>query len=319
MAMSPDALLYLGLLASATAIGLSPYSALAAVGLAGYTGLFLPQWLAGLAAPPVWGILIGLAALDAILSHYRVPDLVWSAGHSLVKPLAALLFASAALAQTPREVQWAAAMASLVAASVVHTWILALRTAARTAGPVSWLPGFTAVRLLSAALLAVLALTAAPYAATLAAVILFAPLPWSRRLAGTAALAIRSLLSTFTHAGRPSVWESTDSLPPAVRRAVEDRLGSSLGTARITRVTLARLGPRWTYRRGRLVLPLEELPAFVWRQGPRLRAVLLARAGGQADHGVLIETLRVHGPQPYTICLGPEAPPGTAILAEIQR
>lgn len=317
--MSPDALFYLGLMATATAIGLSPYSALAAAGLAGYAGVFLPQWLAGLAAPPVWGILIGLAALDATLSHYRVPDLVWSAAHSLIKPLAALLFASAALAQAPREAQWAAAVGSLVTASLVHAWVLALRTAARTAGPVSWLPGFTASRLLFAALLASLALTAAPYAAALAAVIVFSPLPWSRRLVGTAAMAVRSLLSAITHAGRPSGWQSTDALPAAVRQAVEAQLGSSLGTARVTRATLARLGPHWIYRQGRLVLPLEASPAFVWRQGLRFRAVLLARAGGQADHGVLIETLRVGGPEPYALCLGPAAPPATAILAEIQR
>jgi Domain of unknown function (DUF4126) len=313
--------LLLGLLAGTVAIGLSPYAALTAIGLAGHVDLLLlPPTLAGLAAPAVWGTLAGMTLLDGVLSRYRLTDLVWNALHTIVRPLAAVLYASALMVNVPRSIQWAAALAALLAAFLVHLWILALRTRARTAGPISWLPGFTPLRLAAAAAIVSLSLAVPAYAAAIAAVLVLAPLPWWPSLWGAASLTLTSVLTALARPVRLHRWDSgPDRLPGPLRRAVEAELGNPLGPSRSARVTLARFGPRWPYRRGRLVLAHEKPAIFAHRSWGRARAIRLALGEGRPDHATLIETLEIGARSPYALCLGPDSPEGPAILAELER
>ncbi len=317
----PD--LLLSLLAGAVAIGLSPYAALTAIGLAGHVHLLLlPPTLAGLATPAVWGTLAGMTLLDGVLSRYRLTDLVWNALHTIVRPLAAVLYASALMvnAPVPRSIQWAAALAALLAAFLVHLWILALRTRARTAGPISWLPGFTPLRLAAAAAVVMLSLAVPVYAGAIAAVLVLAPLPWWPSLWGAASLTLTSVLTVLARPARLHRWDSSpDSLPGSLRRAVEAELGNPLGPSRSARVTLARFGPRWPYQRGRLVLAHEKPAIFAHRTWGRARAIRLGLGEGRPNHATLIETLEIEARSPYALCLGPGSPEGPAVLAELER
>ncbi len=310
----------LTLLAGAVAIGLSPYGALAAVGLAGYFEfLDLPPALAGLATPLLWSTLGALTIVDGLLSRYRLADIVWSAAHTIVRPLSAFLFASAALAAAPQSEQWFGSLAALLIALFVHISVLATRTSDRTAGPAAWLHGFTTMRLMSAAVIAVLAFTEPTFAASVAAVIFLAPLAWSARLWGATALALSSVIYALTRPDHLHEWRTgPERLPRRLQRLLEAEFGEYSGPVRHARVTLARFGPRWRYHRGRLFVMAEKPVLFVHRHGFRSRVTRLAASRGQADHRSLVETVEVEAPVSFALCLGPDAPPGPAILTELQ-
>ncbi len=320
--MSPDpTLLLLGTVAAAVAIALSPYAALAGVGLAGHLGLIhVVDPLVGLSSPAVWATLLVMTALDGMFSNYRLTDLIWNALHVIVKPLAAVLYASMATALTTAAQQWIAALLALLSALLTAVWVLAVRTGARTAGPISAMHGFTPLRLLAAACLAALTASAPAFAISIAAVVLMAPLPFAPSLWGAASMNLSSLLNLLRRPDRIPTWDTgADSLPRSLRIAVEGALGEALGPSRSARVTLGRIGPRWPYFRGRLVVAHEKPAVFVYRRGLRARAVKLGLGEGQPDHAPLIETLEIQASSPYALCLGPEAPRGPAILAEMER
>jgi hypothetical protein len=284
----------LTLLAGAVAIGLSPYSVLAALGLAGYLGfLDLPPALAGLATPLLWSTLCALTIVDGFLSRYRLADIVWNAAHTIVRPLSAFLFASAVLVPVPQGTQWLGSLAALLIALLVHISVFATRTCDRTAGPAAWLPGFTTVRLFSAAVIGTLALAEPTFAASIAAVILFAPLASSDRLWGATALALNSVVYALTRPDHLHEWRTgPEGLPRRLRRLLEAEFGEFTGPVRHARVTLARFGPSWRYRCGRLFVMAEKPALFVHRHRFRSRVTRL--------------------------CLGPDAPPGPAILTELR-
>lgn len=316
---TPD--LALSILAGAVAIGLSPYAALATLGLLSYFGtLTTPPELAGLAEPVLWGTLASLTVVDGILSRFRLTDLVWNVLHTIARPVAAFLFASAALAALPAGGQWLGSLAAFVVALLVHVSVLAVRTAARTAGPVSWLPGLTSVRLLGAAFLAGIAFTAPPFGASAAAVLLVAPLPWSPRLWGAATLALASVLYPLIRPGHSHEWTvGVDRLPRGWRRTARAALGPPSGPVRHARATLARLGPAWPYWRGRIILEADKPVLFLHSRGFEPRAIPLRASTGRADESAVIETLEVDDPPSFALCLGPDAPEGPAILTALKR
>ena len=320
--MSPDpTLLLLGIVASAAAIGLSPYAALAAVGLAGHLGLLqVPDTLVGLSSPAVWGTLLAMTVLDVVFSNYRLTDLVWNSFHIIVRPLAAVLYASAATALVTDAGQWIAALFALLSALLIAVWVLAVRTGARTAGPISRMSGFTPLRLLAAAAIAILAISAPAFAVAIAAVLLIAPIPHAPSLWGAALLNLSSVLTVLTRPDRFPTWDTgSERLPRSLRMAVEAEIGAALGPSRSARVTLARFGPRWPYFRGRLVVAHEKPAVFVYRRGFRVRAIRLGLGVGHPDHAPLIETVEIEAPAPYALCLAPGAPRGPAIMAEMER
>ncbi len=320
--MSPATVdLLLSLLAVAAAIGLSLYAAIALPGLASYLGLLeLPQPLAGLAAPYVWGTLLGLALLELLISRSRLTDLVWNALHTLARPLAATIFLAAALADGPYAAQWAAGLAGLGVALLAHMAVLAVHTAARTAGPRPAAPGFTALQLSAAAAIGTLAWIAPPIAAAAGAVVVLAPLPWIPRLWGAASLVLLAIHSALSRPGRPRNWDvGPGKLRRALQRAVERELGPLGGSVRSVRAVLARLGPRWLYLQGRLVAVAEKPPVFAHRRGLRARVLPLGRGPGVADAGPLVETVEIEAEIPYALCVGPSGPPGPAILAALER
>ncbi len=311
--------LLLALLAWVAAVGLSPYAALALPGLGARLGLLtLPPALDGLATPTVWGALVILALADALISRFRMTDLVWSALHTLVKPAAAILLAASAAAHASRALGWILALAALLVALSVHVYVLAIRTAARTAGPTSWTRGFTALRVAGAAALGGLALAAPPYAAAVAAVLVAAPLPWSPRLWGASRLTHAALLATLTRPNRLHAWQTGDSrLSGGLRRAISAELAGYGGPIRSAPVTLARLAGRWLYLRGHLIVIPTGPCLFAHRRGIRPSVVRLGAGRGVADRQPLIETVEVAASTPYAVCVGPEAPTGSAILAAL--
>jgi len=312
--------LLLSLLAIAAAIGLSLYAALGLPGLASYLGLLeLPGPLLGLAAPYVWGTLLGLALLELLISRNRLTDLLWNALHTLARPLAATIFLSAALTGGPHTVQWAAGLTGLAIALLVHMAVLAVHTAARTAGPKPAAPGFTALQLLLAAAVGTLAWIAPPIAAAAGAVLVLAPLPWSPRLWGAASLVLVAVHSAVSRAGRSRGWDvGPAKLPRSLQRAVKRELGPLDSSLRSAPAGLARLGPRWPYLRGWLVVAAEKPPLFAHRRGLRARVVPLGRGPGLADHGALLETVEIAADVPYALCVGPSGPAGPAILAALR-
>jgi hypothetical protein len=318
--LDPDSItLLLSVLVCAAAIGLSLYAALALPGALSHLGLLeLPEPLSGLGTPLVWGTLVALALVELAASRVRLVDLVWSALHTIIRPPAAALFASAALEGQGQGIQWGAALLALAVALFVHIPVLAAHTAARTAGPAPQLRGFSSVQLVLAGLIATIAWTAPPFAAAAALVLILAPLPWWPRLWGAARLALAAPLAVITRAGRYHQWDAGPlGLPRWLSRAAEAELGVPLSRVRSARVSLARIGNRWLYLRGRLVVAQERTPLFAHRRGFRARLVPLQRAGGHADHEALVETVVLDTLRPYSLCLGPDAPPGPAILAAL--
>jgi hypothetical protein len=291
------------------------------VGLAGYLGILqIPDTIVGLSSPAVWGTLSVMTALDAVLSNYRLTDLVWNALHIIVRPLAAVLYASAATALVTDAGQWTAALFALLSALTIGLWVLAVRTGARTAGPISWISGLTPLRLLAAGTIAILAISAPVFAVAIAAVLLIAPIPFAPSLWGAGSLNLASLLTMLTRPDRFPTWDTgSESLPRSLRIAVEAELSVALGPSRSARVTLARFGPRWPYLHGRLVVAHDKPAIFVYRRGFRARAIRLGLGEGFPDHAALIETVEIDAATPYALCLGPRAPRGPAILAEMER
>ena len=322
MLVSPATVdLLLSLLAIAAAIGLSLYAALGLPGLASYLGLLdLPGPLVGLAAPYVWGTLLALALLELLISRSRLTDLLWNALHTLARPLAATIFLSAALTDGPHTAQWAAGLTGLGIALLVHMAVLAVHTAARTAGPRPAAPGFTALQLALAAALGTLAWIAPPIAAAAGAVLVLAPLPWSPRLWGAASLVLVAVYSALSRPGRSRHWEvGPGKLGKSLQQEVKRELGPLDSSLRSAPAGLARFGPRWPYIRGRLVVVADKPPLFAHRRGLRARAVHLGRGRGVADEAALLETVEIEADVPYALCVGPSGPGGAAILAALGR
>lgn len=322
--MTSDTLdLLLSLLTAAVAMGLSHYAALALPGLAAHLGLIsMPQPLAGLAAPTVWSVLLILLLLEIFLARYRLPDLLWSALHTLVRPAASLIFASAALHDTLGRAVWPLAAAAFVVALAVHISTLAVHAAAWTAGPKLRVRPFTLVQVGAAGMLATLAWTAPPYAASLAAVALLGPLPWWPRLWGAASVPLRALFHLLQRPGQPRAWRfASQRMPRQVRRALGSRRDRSTGPVRTAPLTVARLGPAWPYLRAWLVVAHGKPPLLMLRRAFRWQTISLATGAGRLDDRPLVETLELaadSGPA-CALCVGPEAPPAAAILAALQE
>ncbi len=318
--MSPETSLIITTLAASAAIGLSLYAALAVPGTLAYFGLIsLPVGLSGLARPLAWLTAALLLGVEVAACRLRVSDLTWNALHTVVRPLGGTLFAAAALAEMPAELQWwGAAMGALVAL-LVHMSVLAVRTARRTAGPTPATRGFTGIQIGVAAVLATLAWTAPPFAAFTAALLVLAPLPWSPRLWGAALTTLSAIIQIVARPDRMHRWVTgTGRVSRRAHRQLLAEFGEAMDTARSAPATLARLGARWPYLRGRLVVASRRPPLFTHARGFRSSVIRLDPGPGSVDHGVLVETVEVAADTPYSLCLGPAAPPGPAILAAIE-
>ena len=320
--MRPEALLP-ALLASAAAIGLSPYAALSAQGLAAALGLIvLPASLAGLGSPWVWLPLTLIALVQGALSHLRTADLVWGSLHTLIAPLAALLLASTPLTDRPPAAAWLAAAAAFVVALLVQVDMLGTHVAAWTAGPARGVGRFTICQLAGAAFLASLAWGVPSYAIAWTALIVLAPLPRLPRLLGAAALPMRALALVLARPARSRRWGDIEALPNRLREVATAELagtGSSLRNIRSSPATLSRWGPGWPYRPGWLVQEEGQSPLFVGRRGLGAVALRLGPGRARLEHGILVETLEVEGAWPYALCLDASSPGAPAILAAIER
>ena len=312
---SLDALL--ALLVLAAAFGLDLYAAAAAAGIAAALGLIaLPLPLGGLAAPHVSGSLLALLAIQTAVTRFRVPDLAWNALHTGVRPFAAALAVGAALPAASPAPQWAAALAGLALGTLTHLSIFGARVAARTAVSRPSPGLLTAGQTLLAAVLAPLAFLTPQNAAALAALVVLLPLPWARPLWGAARLACTSLVAPLRPASRPRSWDpGIAALSPTWAAVALDALGEPASALRSAIATLARLDGRWLFRRGRLVLGTRRL-LFLAGRGPS--ALELDPIDRGSDGAAVIETVAVGREPAALICVGPDGPPGTVILADLK-
>lgn len=309
----------LGLLALAVAAGLGPYSSIAALGFLGQSGLgALPAELTGISSVPILAASTALLALDAAASRFRVPDLLWNALHTIIRPAVAALLVVAAGSDLGETGLWLAALGGGASGLLAHLLVLSTRSASRTAGPLSFLPGFTALRITGGGMLAALALLAPPFAGALAAVLILAPLPWFPRLWGAARMALAASISVWTRAGRGRSWQGGRAGPPSnVARALAAVGEESLASARVCPATLGRYGAHWLYSGGFILLRPGRQPIFARRRWGRLELIDLESGPGASDEAAVLETLEIRCGRPYSLCLGPDAPPGGVVLAEL--
>ena len=313
------------LFALAFATGISLYITLAIPGLAAYMGLLtVPAPLDGLQEPAVWGSLLALAALEWLSLRFRLSDLLWNAVHTIARPLTALLLASALLAPFGAGERWAASIAAILVALAVHLAVMGARIASRIApsfGNSPYPPTglLTALGFAASALISYFALIAPVVTSLLVWFTLIASLPLLPRLWSISYAALRAFAAALWLPGRGrSRWEADLSrLPDSARRALEARLGGPSIAARIAPLTLARLGARWPFYRGRLVISQDNPPLFVHGRLLHPQVVVLEPGKGDADEELLLQTLRVEGKEGYALCVGPEAPPARAILAAL--
>lgn len=306
--------------AFAVAAGLSLYAALAAIGLAAFVGLLaLPAAFSGLAAPPVWGTLILLHLAETLAGRVRTADIAWNAVHLLVKPLGAALLASVALESLPQHIAWIGAAAAAAVALFVHLTVMGLHIASHTSGPLPKPGALAAVLPILAAGLGIGAILAPRVTALFAWLLLLAAIPgmprfWTLAYAGTRALGT-ALWMPGRDRGR---WETDpDSLPVGQREAVESQLGRPLEAVRSAPAVLARLGTRWPFYRGRLVIIPEIRPLFSYRRLFDSDVIELSAGAGVGRGELLLQALDVEGEPPYTLYVGSEAPPGRVILAAL--
>ena len=67
-----------------------------------------------------------------------------------------------------------------------------------------------------------------------------------------------------------------------------------------------------------LVIAPERPAVFVHRRRFQTVSLRLGLGYAHPDDGALVETVEVDARVPYALCVGPEAPPASAILAELQ-
>ena len=139
------------------------------------------------------------------------------------------------------------------------------------------------------------------------------------RLWGAASMAISAFVRSTTAPDRRHRWvNGTGRIPRRLRSTVRQRFGDDFDTVRSAPATLARLGPQWPYLRGRILIASRRTPVFTHGRLWRPAIIPLTPAPGRPDHGTLIETLDLQAPTLYSLCLGPAAPSGPAILAALQ-
>lgn len=314
--------------ALAFATGFSLYISLAAPGLAAHLGLLtLPAPLAGLEQPAVWGSLLVLATLEWLSQRFRLGDLIWNGIHTIARPLAAALLASALLAPLSAGLRWTGSAAAILVALAVHLAVMGARIASRVlpAGsgrvPVPYLHAatLTGLAFAVAAATAYSALVAPGVTGLIVWFTLIASLPLLPGLWTLSYAALRAFAAALWLPGRGrSRWEAgLAHLPASVRRALESSLVGPPNAARLAPLTLARLGARRPLCRGRLVISPDTPPLFIHRRLLYPEILVLGHGTGNSDEELVLQTLSVDGAEPYALCVGPEAPPARAILAAL--
>jgi uncharacterized protein DUF4126 len=89
-------------LGTSFAAGLNLYATVATAGLLDYYGVIqLPPSLAVLAQPVVWGIALGIFAVEFVADKIPLVDSVWDTLHTFIRPPAAAFLAYGAFADVP--------------------------------------------------------------------------------------------------------------------------------------------------------------------------------------------------------------------------
>lgn len=263
------------LLGAAFAAGLNLYATVAIIGLAARLGWIesLPPDLLGLAH----GLVIGLAALlfllELIIEKLPFVGAVWTAAHTIIRPLAAALLTALALARQPFEVQLAGAIAAGVIAFAAHGAQSGLRVAlasapqrrtALYAAAAALILDFVAIAIAVAALLHPAAALGVLAAAALV-LLLVGPRLWRAATFGARAVLAR-LVGFFGRRG----WKQRSQMPWRIRGAVPVA-PPGRGEARGTRVAALGLRGAGAYRNGWLVFDDLGTARFVFRAitGPR--------------------------------------------------
>jgi hypothetical protein len=120
-------------LGTSFASGLNLYATVATAGLLDRFGIIqLPPSLAVLSQPVVWGIALGLFAVEFFADKIPLVDTAWDALHTFIRPPAAALMAYASFAQVPEPWKICAALLAGSVALTSHGAKATTRAAANT-------------------------------------------------------------------------------------------------------------------------------------------------------------------------------------------
>ena len=120
-------------LGTSFAAGLNLYATVATAGLLDYYGVIqLPPSLAVLAQPLVWGIALGIFAVEFVADKVPLVDSVWDTLHTFIRPPAAAFLAYGAFADVPEPWKIGAALLAGGVALTSHGAKATTRVAANT-------------------------------------------------------------------------------------------------------------------------------------------------------------------------------------------
>ncbi|HEX5385314.1 MAG TPA: DUF4126 domain-containing protein [Gemmatimonadales bacterium] len=120
-------------LGTSFASGLNLYATVATAGLLQYFGIVqLPPSLAILAQPVVWGLALGLFAIEFVADKIPAVDSVWDAIHTFIRPPAAALISYSAFGNVPEGWKIGAALLAGSVALTSHGAKATTRAAANT-------------------------------------------------------------------------------------------------------------------------------------------------------------------------------------------
>ena len=120
-------------LGTSFAAGLNLYATVATAGLLDHYGIIqLPPSLAILGHPLVWGIALGIFAVEFVADKIPLVDSVWDTLHTFIRPPAAALLAYGSFASVPEPWKICAALLAGGAAFTSHGAKATTRAAANT-------------------------------------------------------------------------------------------------------------------------------------------------------------------------------------------
>jgi hypothetical protein len=120
-------------LGTSFAAGLNLYATVATAGLLDYYGVIqLPPSLTVLAQPLVWGIALGIFAVEFVADKVPLVDSVWDTLHTFIRPPAAAFLAYGAFADVPEPWKIGAALLAGGVALTSHGAKATTRVAANT-------------------------------------------------------------------------------------------------------------------------------------------------------------------------------------------
>ncbi|HEX6558482.1 MAG TPA: DUF4126 domain-containing protein [Longimicrobiales bacterium] len=308
------------ILGFAFAAGLNLYATIALVGMATRFG-----WIAGL-PPAVQGVenpvvLVTAGALyfiEFLIDKIPYADTVWDIMHTVVRPLAATLLVSAALAEASLPVQLSGALLAGTVALGAHGLKAGLRLILNLRPRKILNVGISVLEDVFAVAMAVAVLMYPVIALGLASVAVPLMMLCGPRLWRVAMLALQAFAARFRGFFGRADWRDTDDLPERLRTIVAPpALGR--GKPRVVRAAVRGVKGVGSYKNGWVVLS-DGQPVFVYLSLMRPRSLPLPLIHEADLHrGVWTDTVEFENSKSrFTLFLLKDGPPADIALAALR-